>query len=132
MITVTRRFEISYSHFLNGYCGDCSNLHGHNAIIEVTFAPGAIDKNVYPGMVLDFKEINSKVGAVLDRFDHKHLNDVDLFAGMNPTAENMATVIAQEIKAMPDIKADLVSVKVTETADSWAIWYNDRYLSKEC
>lgn len=125
MLTVTRRFEISYSHRLPGYQGQCANLHGHNAHIEVSFSHLGIQTGAYPGMIIDFKDINSKVGKILDEFDHAHLNDMEYFKDINPTAENMTLTIANLIMKDESIKAQLVSVKITETSDSWAMWTND-------
>lgn len=127
MLSVTRRFEISYSHFLPDYQGDCSNMHGHNALIEVEFGrsevhvnpvvPGATDE--YPMMVCDFKHIKHVVGSIINALDHANLNELMT----TPTAEAICLWIASSI-ALEDeqLARMLMRVRVSETRDSWAEW----------
>lgn len=132
MLSVTKRFEISYSHLLPGYAGPCAQLHGHNAVVEVEFAThsdGSADvpDGTYPGMVVDFRAIKNLVEPIVMRFDHAHLNSVDVANVMPtfneyPTAENMAICIAKLCSALPHIGALLSRVRVYETSDSYAEW----------
>ncbi|MEM6644157.1 MAG: 6-carboxytetrahydropterin synthase [Bacteroidota bacterium] len=74
--------------------GKCNNpnWHGHNyeVIVKVT---GEI--NPETGFVYDMKKLSDIIKeSVLDRFDHKNLNlDTEDFKHLNPSAENIATVI---------------------------------------
>ncbi|MCH8553692.1 MAG: 6-carboxytetrahydropterin synthase [Schleiferiaceae bacterium] len=74
--------------------GKCNNprYHGHNyeLIVSVT---GEVDP--ITGYVIDMKVLSDLIKAeVEDRFDHKNLNEeVEEFAELNPTAENIAVVI---------------------------------------
>lgn len=82
MYHLTKRFEISAAHRLSlDYSSKCSALHGHNWMVTVYCRASELNAN---GMVTDFTAIKN---AVLERFDHKVLNDVVDF---NPTAENLA------------------------------------------
>ena len=93
--TATKRCEIAGSHRLTlDYQSACSNIHGHNWIVEVVIAGSSLNRN---GMLLDFKAIKD----VVHQLDHRHLNDV--IGGLNPTAENLARWIADEItKIIPE------------------------------
>jgi 6-pyruvoyltetrahydropterin/6-carboxytetrahydropterin synthase len=52
---------------------------------------------------------------VLDRFDHKNLNlDTAAFAHLNPTAENIAVVIYDLLRAKLDLKYD-IQIRLYET-----------------
>lgn len=87
--TVRKRLEISAAHMLElDYESKCKNLHGHNWIIEVICKSETLNGN---GMVIDFTEIKKKIS---EKLDHKYLNSV---IGMNPTAENIAAWVAQQI-----------------------------------
>ena len=85
MYEVRKRIEISAAHRLMlDYESKCTNLHGHNWIIDVFLRSETLNKN---GMILDFTEIKRKIQ---DKFDHKVINDEVDF---NPTAENIAKYI---------------------------------------
>lgn len=89
MYYVTKRLEISAAHSLClDYASKCSNVHGHNWVVTVHCRSNTLDAN---GMVTDFTHIKE---TVLDRLDHKILNDVLDF---NPTAENLARWICDNV-----------------------------------
>ena len=89
MYYVSKRLEISAAHCLDlDYDSKCMSYHGHNWIITVYCKAKELNAN---GMVTDFTHIKQ---AVLDRLDHKCLNDVLPF---NPTAENLAKWICDNI-----------------------------------
>ena len=119
MITVTKKFSISYGHFLPGYSGDCAKQHGHNSEIEVEFTDSPKMPYAYPGMVVDFKDIKKIVGPIINKLDHENLNDLTPFFSKPPTAENMALYLAAEIKKTT-LGPGFVRVRVSETPDSFA------------
>ncbi|WP_370392292.1 6-pyruvoyl tetrahydropterin synthase family protein [uncultured Winogradskyella sp.] len=88
--------------------GKCNNpnFHGHNyeLIASVT---GEIDPET--GYVIDVKILKDIIKSeVEDAFDHKNLNiEVPEFENLNPTAENIAVVIYNKVKAKLDPKFDL-------------------------
>lgn len=95
--------------------GKCSNpnYHGHNyeLIVQVT---GVTDPET--GYVMDMKAL-SRITAeeVLEKFDHKNLNlDTEYFRDLNPTAENIAIVIYDLLRARIDAKLEL-KVRLYET-----------------
>lgn len=89
MYRVRKRLEISAAHRLDlNYESKCSNIHGHNWIVEVICESETLDEN---GMIFDFTHIKKKV---VDALDHKYINEV---VDMNPTAENLAKWIADII-----------------------------------
>ena len=82
MYKAIKRIEISAAHRLMlDYESKCTNLHGHNWIIDVYLKSETLNQN---GMVMDFTLIKEKIQ---NKFDHKVINDVVDF---NPTAENLA------------------------------------------
>jgi 6-pyruvoyltetrahydropterin/6-carboxytetrahydropterin synthase len=89
MYRIEKRLEISAAHNLKlDYESKCENIHGHNWIIVITCEDEKLNNN---GMLYDFTHIKKKIQ---DKLDHKYLNDIFSF---NPTAENMAKWIADEI-----------------------------------
>ena len=89
MYYISKRLEIAGAHNLKlSYESKCQNLHGHNWIVMVYCKSETLNED---GMVIDFKHIKNKI---MDKLDHQYLNEVVDF---NPTAENMAKWICEEI-----------------------------------
>lgn len=89
MYYISKRMEIAGAHNLElDYESKCSNLHGHNWIVIVYCKSEKLNNN---GMVIDFKHVKEKIS---DKLDHQYINDIVDF---NPTAENMAKWICDEI-----------------------------------
>lgn len=91
---IEKRMEIAGCHklTLGGYISPCSRLHGHNWIVGVKVEGRELNED---GMILDF----SFISEVVKRLDHHYLNDV-LGDGKNPTAENIAQWIAEEVQKL--------------------------------
>lgn len=121
MLYITRREHFSSSHILrnnslseednNVLFGKCNQFHGHNYYLEITIA-GTPDPQ--SGYVMDLKKLKDVLHEkIINKVDHKFLNDVELFKGIIPTTENMAVVFWNELKDV--LKADnyrLFSVKI--------------------
>lgn len=89
MYEIKKTLEISAAHKLAlDYESKCKELHGHNWIVTVYLRARELNA---VGMIMDFTEIKSRINGKLD---HKILNDVLDF---NPTAENMARWICEEL-----------------------------------
>lgn len=95
--------------------GKCSNphYHGHNyeLVVKVTGVP-----DPETGYVIDMKVL-SRITAeeVIEKFDHKNLNlDTAYFRDLNPTAEHIAMVIYDLLRARIDPLLDL-QVRLYET-----------------
>jgi len=82
-------------HALRGYRGKCENVHGHNYRCQVTLEGEQLDSI---GLLVDFVELKRVVHTVLDRMDHQWLNEFPPFDVLNPSAENMAKYIYDEVK----------------------------------
>lgn len=95
--------------------GKCNNpnYHGHNYDLEVKVL-GEVDPQT--GYVIDMKILKDMMEeSVLERFDHKNLNlDTEEFRTLNPTAENIAIVIWDILRAQLPEKYDLY-IKLFET-----------------
>ena len=102
--------------------GKCNNpnFHGHNYELEVGVT-GDVDPET--GYLIDMKILKDLIKEeVEDAFDHKNLNqEVPEFANLNPTAENIAKVIWEKLRARLDDKFDL-SVKLYETPRNFVLY----------
>ena len=106
--------HFSGAHNLREYKGACEELHGHNWRVEVSASSDELNEL---GMVVDFKELKSIVRECLADLDHTHLNEVEYFKGVNPTSENIAKYIFDEVSAKASgIKISEVTVYETDTS----------------
>jgi len=117
MYSIKVEASFSSAHNLRGYKGKCEALHGHNWKIEVAASKKKLDKT---GMVLDFKFIKNQLDAVLEKLDHKYLNNLAFFKKVNPTSENIAKYIYDSLK--PKITS-IKSVTVGESENSSATYF---------
>ena len=82
--------QFGAAHQLRNYDGKCENLHGHNWKIEVFLKGEELDKD---GMLVDFTIIKERTKEIIERFDHRFLNDLECFSEINPSSENIAKYI---------------------------------------
>jgi len=107
VIEVTRRYRFPAAHVLavptasaewnERTYGRCANPagHGHDYGVEVTVG-GPVDER--SGRVVDPARLDELFEArVGRRLTHRLLNEVSLFAGLVPTAENIARVVFDEL-----------------------------------
>ncbi|MCD4829510.1 MAG: 6-carboxytetrahydropterin synthase QueD [Candidatus Cloacimonetes bacterium] len=94
MYLLNVRSHFSAAHRLDGYNGACRNLHGHNWTVRVCIACETTDDI---GLAVDFKVIKASFHALLDELDHTLLNDLPYFADRNPTSENIARYLYDEM-----------------------------------
>jgi len=142
-IRITKQFSFEAGHALYGYDGKCKNLHGHSyhLFVTVTGTPIKDKSNVKFGMVIDFGDLKKIVNEeIVDVFDHTmifnkntpHLelaNDLKsrghniILVNYQPTTEMMVIDFAEKIKQRLPNNIKLHSLKLQETATSFAEWY---------
>ena len=118
MYTIKVEGAFEAAHRVVNYPGKCDRLHGHNWLVEAEVRGTQLDEL---GMLVDFKLVKQALKAALDRFDHRFLNELEPFAsGLNPTAENLARVIFEELEPSEVFVRDshLHAITVYETPKS--------------
>jgi 6-pyruvoyltetrahydropterin/6-carboxytetrahydropterin synthase len=117
MYEITVEKHIDAAHYLRGYKGKCENLHGHRYKIVVKVSAPKLNKI---GLAYDFTDLKKHLGEILERYDHTCLNDVKPFDKINPSAENLAAMIYNELnkKLAKEVDApELSAVEVYETPE---------------
>ncbi len=113
------RSDFSSAHQLLHYEGKCESLHGHNFIVEAEVMGSTLDPKI--GYLMDFKILKNFLKQVTDTLDHKFLNELPAFAGINPTSETLARYIYERLKALlGEHPVRLASVMVAEKESSMA------------
>ena len=121
-VTVERTFAAG--HYLRNYKGKCENPHGHNYKVRVTLQGQELDK---AGLLLDFRDLKQVMEHVIERLDHRMINDLEPFTVLNPSAENLARYFYEQTSGqLRDVTNGRVSVKdvtVFETDTTIATYF---------
>jgi 6-pyruvoyltetrahydropterin/6-carboxytetrahydropterin synthase len=121
MYELTIKTSFSAAHSLRDYDGPCSNIHGHNWAVEVLLTGNDLQPN---GILVDFKDVKKATADVLSRLDHANLNEIAPFDRLNPTSENLARWIFEEVGKRINKDGLRVSrVNVSEAETSCASYY---------
>ena len=142
IIRVTKEFSFEMAHALWNYDGPCRNVHGHSYRLFVTLygKPLMEPDNPKNGMVIDFSDLKRIVKKeIVDVFDHsvvvsRHFDKEkkDMFALLfgntvlvdyQPTCENLVSDFAGRIGRLLPSGIKLHSLRLYETATSYAEWY---------
>jgi len=114
-VRIRKRFRFEASHVLPHHGGKCARLHGHSYRLDVTVRGELRENGSESGMVMDFAELEAIVTPeVIDRLDHRHLNDVV----ENPTCERILLWIAA---ALAPRLPGLDELVLWETASACAV-----------
>lgn len=135
MLTISKEFTFDASHYLEcqnkskewnkstyGKCsGEYSSYHGHGHTYKlIVTISGEPEES---GMIMNFVALKKIVKEnIIDKLDHKFLNDVDMFKEKPTTCENMAIVIFKVLEE--NLKEACILKKITlyETPTSWCIY----------
>ena len=142
IIRLTKECSFEAAHALGGYDGPCREIHGHSYRLFVTIKgePSTAPTNPKQGMVMDFGVLKKIVSEeIISRFDHalvlrstadaalrKRLAepfDNLVVVDYQPTCENMLDDFSRRISARLPEGVVLHSLRLHETATSYAEWY---------
>lgn len=112
-VSVEQHFDAA--HYLRGYQGKCERLHGHRFKVVVSLKAATLNET---GLAYDFVELKGHLGEILTQFDHTCLNDVPPFDELNPSSENIAATVYDQLKGRLPGEVSLSSVEVWESPQS--------------
>lgn len=151
MIRITREFQFDYGHRVLGHGGKCRHIHGHRGVAQVSVEAPQLDalgfvidfsnlKTIVGDWIDTFWDHNIILNGndpLARMYVENTGEDTEwgffsgavfadktpyvLPAGMNPTAENLAKILAekaQELLAGSNLK--VVHVRLYETPNCWA------------
>ena len=114
------RSESSFdsAHFLKGYAGKCSNLHGHRWRVVVELgAPKLSEEKQTKGMVLDFGDLKSALKEICDNLDHCLIYEA-------------GSLRRKTVEALFEEGFHLVEVPFRPTAENFARYFYDKIASE--
>ena len=109
------------AHNLRNFKGRCENLHGHNWKVEVVLRGDQLNES---DLLLDFTEVKAETNRILDQLDHSYLNNIPYFQKKNPSSENIARYIFDQlIPAVRGKGVTVYSVSAWESPNACATYY---------
>ena len=115
--------KIESAHFLRGYQGKCENVHGHTYSVVVRLKA---DKLNNIGLVYDFTDVKRLLNEILEKYDHKLLNDIPPFDRINPSAENIAGTVCRELQLkLNNAPVSLTAVEIWENVHQGIVYTPD-------
>lgn len=111
--------DFASAHQLREYQGKCENLHGHNWRVMVRVKGEKLDGT---GMLMDFGILKKLLTQILDMLDHKFLNETPPFDKVNPTSENIALYLYDELSGHLPEGVSVHDVTVWESEKCAAIY----------
>jgi 6-pyruvoyltetrahydropterin/6-carboxytetrahydropterin synthase len=99
------------SHQLRSADGTLEPRHAHIWRVAATFGGPRLDDT---GLLLDFTWIKPRLDGLLASFYDTHLNDHPVFTSRNPSAENVARHLAEQLERELPNGVRLESVAVEE------------------
>ena len=140
VLRITKEFRFEGAHALPGYDGKCRNIHGHSYLMYVTVKGENLNGTNSPkeGMVVDFKQLKAIVNEnIVDVLDHALIMHAAsplsqelaqaypnvIMVDFQPSTENLICWFAQVLSGKLPQGVELFSIKLYETAGSFAEWY---------
>ena len=116
MYEIAVEMDFDAAHSLRGYKGKCETLHGHRFKIVATVKGNKLDDI---GLAYDFTLLKKYLGEIIAKYDHTNLNDVSPFTRINPSSENIAVTIYNELKEeLTGAPVSLDNIEVWESPHS--------------
>ena len=92
---VTVRDHMMVAHSLRGEVfGPAQQLHGATFVVDATFVADDLDES---GIVVDIGRAAEQLKAVLADLTYRNLDDVEGLAGVTPTTEVLARLVADRL-----------------------------------
>ncbi len=124
MWEISQETCVAAAHQLRLAPGEGERLHGHNWRIKGVVRASALDAS---GFVLDFNHLGTVLRELVEPYEHVFLNEIAPFDDVNPTAENIARVVAENLAArLDDERVRVARVEVWENDTCCAIYYRER------
>ena len=112
------------AHFLSGYDGKCSNLHGHRWVISAEIMSEKLhESGQLRGMVTDFGDIKKDLKDLADSFDHAFIYEKN-------------SLKKETVSALENENFRLIEVDFRPTAENFAEYFfnclEKKYYSVKC
>ncbi len=122
MFELTVESSFAAGHQLRGYGGKCERLHGHNWKVQVHVLAGRLNEI---DLAIDFHDLKKYLCECIAPLDHSFLNEVFPFTEKNPSSENIAKWIYDNMRRKLPEDVHLSAITVWESENASATYYED-------
>jgi len=123
MYEIMIKTEFASAHNLRNYNGVCETLHGHNWKIDILVETKDLDET---GLAVDFNVLKKKSNDIINDLDHIYLNEHEAFREINPSSENIAKYIYDQLTMSLAGEAKVKKITVWETDCAAASYYEEK------
>ena len=117
-VAITRDFVAR--HFLiGGDWGAENDIHSHHYRCEMRVEGSALDRH---GYLIDIVELNDAANAVISEVRECTLNELPMFAGLNPSLEHFSRILWEMMVARVSLRGRMLTVKLWENEHDWAAY----------
>ena len=113
-------------HFLIGGDWGAENLpNSHHYVLELQLAGNELDQH---GYLVDIVDVGKHLDEIVNYYQEQMLNDKPEFAGLNPSIEHFARILATTLSEL--IQAENINelkVVLWENESAWAAYELKRY-----
>lgn len=114
--------SFSAAHQLRHYGGKCEKLHGHNWKVQIHVLAQRLNEI---DIAIDFNDLRGLLQECIAPLDHAFLNDVFPFTEKNPSCENIAKWVHDNLRKKINDEVHLSAVTVWESDNVSATYYED-------
>jgi 6-pyruvoyltetrahydropterin/6-carboxytetrahydropterin synthase len=116
-LALRRRFEAQH-HLIGGDWGAENEPHTHTYLLELRLEGAELDQH---GYLVDLIDVEHHLDTVLQNYRGADLNELPEFAGLNPSLEHFARILARTFSARlakSNLKA--LTTQLWENENAWA------------
>jgi 6-pyruvoyltetrahydropterin/6-carboxytetrahydropterin synthase len=115
--TAVKRDFIAQHFLIGGDWGAENQRHSHHYAVELQLEGASLDQH---GYLVDIVEIESALETLVAEYRDHLLNELPEFAGLNPSIEHFARIIAERLSArIGAANVSALTVKLWENEIAW-------------
>ena len=116
-LSLQRRFE-AWHHLIGGDWGAENQRHSHPYRLELRLEGKELDKH---GYLVDLVQVEGQLDELLQHYIGADLNELAEFAGLNPSLEHFARILANTLaKRLENGHLRALRVQIWENEEAWA------------
>ena len=118
MYTLKTASGFDSAHFLKGYNGKCSNIHGHHWSVEIIVGSDVLNEDEQTrGMIVDFSQLKKDLRELTDELDHSLIIE-------------KGSLKEKTMEALKEEEFRIVELNIRPTAENLAKYFFELMSSK--